>query len=264
MKTRRFFALFIIFALALSLCAHADIAYEPFRDDFYSKHYEECEHHDHWYHINGVEGYATVYSSPTGSAVLNIPNGREFLVSATWSKGSDGKTWACIEYDPETLENGRMESESGWVDMAELLPRYGNQEFFSEHEGELQHSIYTIFIEEGKELLAYRYPGSGIIEYRFPYIEDIENAMSTEYLYTDADPDARAEDISVPLPKTDVTVFTETILEPGQQYTLMPGTLHWFIAGPEGAVISEFSTHSTDETDVFTDPRIVRNPEIED
>ena len=84
------------------------------------------------------------------------------------------------------------------------------------------------------------------------------------YLYTDADPSAKAEDISIPLPKTDVTVFTETILEPGQQYTLMPGTLHWFVGGPEGAVISEFSTHSTDETDQFTDPRIVRNPEIED
>ena len=84
------------------------------------------------------------------------------------------------------------------------------------------------------------------------------------YLYTDADSAARAEDISIPLPKTDVTVFTETVLEPGQQYTLMPGTLHWFVGGPEGAVISEFSTHSTDETDVFTDPRIVRNPEIEE
>ena len=84
------------------------------------------------------------------------------------------------------------------------------------------------------------------------------------YLYTDADPAATAEDISIPLPKTDVTVFTETILEPGQQYTLMPGTLHWFVGGPEGAVISEFSTHSTDETDVFTDPRIVRSPEIEE
>ena len=84
------------------------------------------------------------------------------------------------------------------------------------------------------------------------------------YLYTDTDPSARQEDISISLPKTDVTVFTETILEPGQQFTLLPGTLHWFVGGEEGAVISEFSTHSTDETDEFTDPRIVRNPEIED
>ncbi|MDR2686925.1 MAG: cupin domain-containing protein [Oscillospiraceae bacterium] len=48
------------------------------------------------------------------------------------------------------------------------------------------------------------------------------------------------------------------ILNPGEQYTIYPDTKHWFRAGPEGAVISEFSTRSTDETDVFTDERIVR------
>ncbi len=83
------------------------------------------------------------------------------------------------------------------------------------------------------------------------------------YLYTDKTPDARAEDIHIPLPKTDVSVFTETILEPGEQFTLMPGTWHWFVGGEDGAVISEFSTHSTDETDEFTDKRIVRIPVIE-
>ena len=50
----------------------------------------------------------------------------------------------------------------------------------------------------------------------------------------------------------------ETVLDPGAQHTIYPDTLHSFHAGPEGAVISEFSTRSTDETDVFTDPRIVR------
>lgn len=84
------------------------------------------------------------------------------------------------------------------------------------------------------------------------------------YLYTNTDPDAKQEDIHIPLPKTKVSVFTETILEPGQQFTLMPGTLHWFVGGEEGAVISEFSTHSTDETDEFTDTRISRLPVIED
>lgn len=57
------------------------------------------------------------------------------------------------------------------------------------------------------------------------------------------------------------TVWHEIVLRPGDQYTLMPDTLHWFQAGPEGAVISEFSTQSHDETDVFTDPEIVRVPE---
>ena len=54
------------------------------------------------------------------------------------------------------------------------------------------------------------------------------------------------------------SVFHEVILLPGQQYTIYPDTLHWFQAGDEGAVISEFSTKSNDDTDVFTDERIVR------
>lgn len=54
----------------------------------------------------------------------------------------------------------------------------------------------------------------------------------------------------------------EVILRPGDQYTLMPGTWHWFQAGPEGAVVSEFSTRSTDEADIFADPRIARAPEV--
>jgi D-lyxose ketol-isomerase len=50
----------------------------------------------------------------------------------------------------------------------------------------------------------------------------------------------------------------ELVLRPGDQYTIPPDTRHWFQAGDEGAVVSEFSTRSRDEADVFTDPRIVR------
>ncbi len=50
----------------------------------------------------------------------------------------------------------------------------------------------------------------------------------------------------------------EIVLRPGDQHTIPPDTLHWFRAGSEGAIVSEFSTRSRDETDVFTDPRIVR------
>jgi D-lyxose ketol-isomerase len=50
----------------------------------------------------------------------------------------------------------------------------------------------------------------------------------------------------------------ELVLRPGDQYTILPDTLHWFQAGPEGAVVSEFSTESRDELDVFSDPQIVR------
>jgi D-lyxose ketol-isomerase len=50
----------------------------------------------------------------------------------------------------------------------------------------------------------------------------------------------------------------EIVLRPGEQHTIPPDTLHWFRAGDQGAVVSEFSTQSRDELDVFTDPRIVR------
>ena len=50
----------------------------------------------------------------------------------------------------------------------------------------------------------------------------------------------------------------EIVLAPGEQYTIPPDTLHWFQAGAEGAIVSEFSTQSRDELDVFSDPQIVR------
>jgi D-lyxose ketol-isomerase len=50
----------------------------------------------------------------------------------------------------------------------------------------------------------------------------------------------------------------EMTLRPGKQFTIPPDTLHWFRAGDEGAIVSEFSTRSLDDTDVFTDPRIRR------
>jgi D-lyxose ketol-isomerase len=58
------------------------------------------------------------------------------------------------------------------------------------------------------------------------------------------------------------TVFNEIELNPGEQYTIPPNTLHWFQAGDDGAVVSEFSSPSRDEFDIFTDPRIKRIPEI--
>lgn len=81
------------------------------------------------------------------------------------------------------------------------------------------------------------------------------------YLYVEGE--GKSDKVSVKLPDTDLTVFKEIILNPGEQYTIMPNTRHWFVGGSEGAVVSEFSTTSTDETDVFTDTRIRRQTVIE-
>lgn len=54
------------------------------------------------------------------------------------------------------------------------------------------------------------------------------------------------------------SVYHEIILLPGDQYTINKNSLHWFQAGKEGAVISEFSSPSDDASDIFTDSRIKR------
>ena len=78
----------------------------------------------------------------------------------------------------------------------------------------------------------------------------------TVYLYTQGDP-ARQPAARVPADGV-FTVWHEIVLTPGMQYTIEPDTLHWFQAGEHGAVVSEFSTQSRDDLDVFTDPRIQR------
>lgn len=82
------------------------------------------------------------------------------------------------------------------------------------------------------------------------------------YLYVEGEPNTHK--IKAKLPPSDVSVFHEVILKAGEQYTIMPETKHWFQGGPNGAVISEFSTKSTDETDKFTDKTLVRSGNIEE
>jgi D-lyxose ketol-isomerase len=54
------------------------------------------------------------------------------------------------------------------------------------------------------------------------------------------------------------TAWHEIVLRPGDQYTIPPDTVHWFQAGDEGAIVSEFSSTSRDDLDLWTDPRISR------
>ncbi len=57
-------------------------------------------------------------------------------------------------------------------------------------------------------------------------------------------------------------LLREVGLEPGGLFTIPPDTWHWFEAGEEGAVVSEFSSASRDELDVFLDERVRRETVI--
>jgi D-lyxose ketol-isomerase len=82
------------------------------------------------------------------------------------------------------------------------------------------------------------------------------------YLYTEGEP--AAQPAARPPQDGAFTVWHEIVLRPGEQHTIAPDTLHWFQAGDEGAVVSEFSTESRDDLDVFTDPRIRRDTVVAD
>ena len=85
---------------------------------------------------------------------------------------------------------------------------------------------------------------------------------ATVYVYTEGTPTQNRACLPPAGREQTYTVWREIELHPGDQFTIQPNTLHWFQAGDEGAVVSEFSTRSTDENDIFTDPDIQRETRI--
>jgi len=103
-------------------------------------------------------------------------------------------------------------------------------------------------------------------EHRHPFVSD-QNPGKREtfrcrygevYLYVEGEaaaaPLARVPETYLPY----LRVWHEVVLRPGEQFTIPTNGLHWFQAGQDGAVVSEFSSTSTDENDIFTDPRVQR------
>ena len=116
-----------------------------------------------------------------------------------------------------------------------------------------------------KELVLF--PRQNFPEHRHPPLpqfnepgkeETFRCRWGTVYLYVEGKPAVRPK-VRPPSDRAPFyTVCHEVVLRPGQQHTILPNTLHWFQAGPQGAIVSEFSTRSRDEFDIFTDPGVRR------
>jgi D-lyxose ketol-isomerase len=113
-------------------------------------------------------------------------------------------------------------------------------------------------------------PGQTCPEHWHPVVGDYPGKEETfrcrwgeMYLHVHGEPTPNPKAVKPAGSEQYFTAEHEIVLRPGDQYTMPPNTPHWFQGGPEGCVVSEFSTKSMDETDVFTDPRIKRAPEIE-
>jgi D-lyxose ketol-isomerase len=109
------------------------------------------------------------------------------------------------------------------------------------------------------------FPGQTCPEHRHPPFDGTPGKEETfrcrrglVYLYVDGPAAVSPSCRPVRAERGAYTVWHEVILRPGQQHTVPPNTLHWFQAGPDGAIVSEFSTQSRDDLDVFTDAEIAR------
>lgn len=118
-----------------------------------------------------------------------------------------------------------------------------------------------------KELVLF--PRQTCPEHRHPPVGNDPGKMETfrcrwgkVWLYVEGEPSVPVQAHVPAGSEPYYTVFHEIELLPGGQYTIPPNTLHWFQSGDEGAIVSEFSSTSRDEFDIFTDPRIKRIPEI--
>jgi D-lyxose ketol-isomerase len=136
---------------------------------------------------------------------------------------------------------------------------------------------------EGLELIIYEnndrycakelvlFPSQTCPEHRHPPVNGQAGKQETfrcrrglVWLYVEGSPSQRIQAKVPEASQNYYTVSHEILLRPGEQYTIPPDTLHWFQGGPDGAVVSEFSSPSSDEFDVFTDPNIRRATVIED
>lgn len=116
------------------------------------------------------------------------------------------------------------------------------------------------------------FPRQTCPEHRHPPIPSLNYAGKEEtfrcragavYLYL---PGAVTTEIGALIPRGEeqnFTVYHEYYLEAGDQVTIPADTLHWFQGGDEGAVVTEFSTTSYDEHDIFTDGRVQRVTKVE-
>jgi D-lyxose ketol-isomerase len=146
---------------------------------------------------------------------------------------------------------------------------YENMEVADNGLGDLKHIGLEIIVYENndrycaKELILF--PRQICPEHRHPPLsennpgkqETFRCRWGEVYLYIPGE-SVKKSKAKIKTRKQYFTCRHEIILKPGDQYTLSPNTLHWFQAGDKGAIVSEFSSQSNDETDLFTDPDIKR------
>lgn len=113
------------------------------------------------------------------------------------------------------------------------------------------------------------FPHQTCPEHRHPSVGSDPGKMETfrcrwgmVYLYIEGDTTTKPACAPPPGSEQYYSVWQEVVLNAGEQFTIPRNTLHWFQSGDEGAVVSEFSSTSRDEADIFTNPNIGRSTQL--
>ncbi len=170
------FALLSIMLLSVSVPAFADVIVEPWEDDFYNEHKDECVYNNNrMYIVNTDKGYAYLYVSPKSSvSIKGYSNGDQVSISWLYTDAS-GEEWGVLSYG------------SGWFRMSDLTLIYDSYEFIADHGDEMEDYIsgsYSIPTSDEKPVVMWKYPGCKT-EYFFDYGEDVADHVGQ--IYRDAD-----------------------------------------------------------------------------
>lgn len=154
----------LIFAFVLMLgnvftpiVAKADIILYP-TTDFYKAHSSQCRLERRYYTVNSESGSLASSTTPlTKDIFAEYQNGEKLWVDCIY-KSKNGDEWGLI---------GPFEGYDEWIPMDQMKVVYDNTSFVEEHKSEFYSSSYDEVQDyDGKSIIFWQYPNSGIISYQ--------------------------------------------------------------------------------------------------
>ena len=166
--------LLLVLLLTMTLSVQADVLWEP-ENDFYQKHYDECERLGRPYMVNSPDGFITVWDAPDGSMVEGqFTNGTQMTVHFLYDN------WGVIGY------YGEEKHIEGWVDMNDMVPVYDHIAFAEEYADQIKeyNGEFADYAGEDEVFNFYEYPGASEISHWFQINRDVlERLQSTDRNY---------------------------------------------------------------------------------
>ena len=175
---RKLFSLALAAAALLALCAtaRADVLWEP-DNNFYAKHYDQCEYIGRQFYANGDEGFITLWDAPGGTRVVHqFPNGYTLWVYYQY------EDWVCA------VVWGDEGEISGWAPIEDFALKY-DYLCFAEEYGDQIHPYDGQFKDYdggAAEIVFYEYPGAPEPKDVWAAAEVLDQLTGTEGSYIDS------------------------------------------------------------------------------